>query len=147
VTLYLLNKQHSFSDDQKASNAKLLATIRQQLQRVTIVIKTFMRYQCLELLIDSIQIFFPGTQVIVADNTPNEQFERINTYQYPFVKQNKMPPETGLFPGRALAISQVSTEYFISIDDDFTLTSYTKLDEFLKVIDESGYDMIGGPDW
>jgi len=112
---------------------------------VTIVIKTFMRYKCLERLLDSIEIFFPGTQVIVADDTPDELFEAINTYKYPFVKQHKMPPETGFFPGRALAISQVSTEYFISMDDDFTLTAFTKLDEFLKIIDESGYDMIGGP--
>ena len=31
------------------------------------------------------------------------------------------------------------------MDDDFSLTAYTKLDELLKVIEESGYDLIGGP--
>merc|ERR1712037_618872 len=31
------------------------------------------------------------------------------------------------------------------MDDDFTLMAYTKLDELLNIIDESGYDIIGGP--
>ena len=36
------------------------------------------------------------------------------------------------------------TEYFISMDDDFVVTADTKLEDLLEVIDESGYDLIGG---
>ena len=36
------------------------------------------------------------------------------------------------------------TEYFITMDDDFLVTEETKLEELLKIIDESGYDIIGG---
>ena len=69
---------------------------------VTIVTKTFMRYPCLERLLDSINKFFPGTQVIVADDTPTEAFKKLDTFKYPFVKQHKMPANAGFFAGRAL---------------------------------------------
>ncbi|CAG5078161.1 Oidioi.mRNA.OKI2018_I69.PAR.g8917.t1.cds [Oikopleura dioica] len=111
---------------------------------VTIVTKTFMRYPCLERLLDSINKFYPGTQVIVADDTPTEHYKKLDTFKYPFVKQHKMPANAGFFAGRALAISQVMTEYFITMDDDFLVTEETKLEELLKIIDESGYDIIGG---
>ena len=36
------------------------------------------------------------------------------------------------------------TEYFISMDDDFVITADTKLEDLLEIIEESGYDIIGG---
>ena len=36
------------------------------------------------------------------------------------------------------------TEYFISMDDDFVITADTKLEDLLEVIEETGYDIIGG---
>ena len=57
---------------------------------VMIVTKTFIRYKCLERLLDSVDRFFPGVQVIVADDSPDEAYKRIDTFKYPFVKQHRM---------------------------------------------------------
>ncbi|CAG5103038.1 Oidioi.mRNA.OKI2018_I69.chr1.g584.t1.cds [Oikopleura dioica] len=113
-------------------------------ERVTIVTKTFMRYDCLRRLLDSIAKFYPGVEVIVADDTHPENYERISQEKYPFVKQHRMPAESGFFAGRALAISQVTTEFFITVDDDFVLTEKTRLEDLLETIEESGYDIVGG---
>ena len=48
--------------------------------------------------------------------------EKVDVEKYPNVKQYKMPAYAGWFAGRALVISQVQTEYFIWVDDDFKLT-------------------------
>ena len=103
-----------------------------------------MRYKCLKRLLDSISKFYPSVTVIVADDTPSELYERISSKKYPNVKQFKMPAESGFFAGRALAISQVLTDFFVTVDDDFIVTENTKLEYLVEIIDESGYDVIGG---
>jgi len=111
---------------------------------VTIVTKTFMRYDCLERLLNSIKTFYPKIKMIVADDTPNLEYKKINTTEFPDVKQYKMPPSSGWFAGRALAISQVATPFFIWIDDDFLIDSQTDLRKFLDVIQKTGFDVISG---
>ena len=103
-----------------------------------------MRYKCLKRLLDSISKFYPFVSVIVADDTPSELYESISSKKYPNVKQFKMPAQSGFFAGRALAISQVLTEFFVTVDDDFIVTEKTKLEDLVEIIDESGYDVIGG---
>lgn len=93
---------------------------------------------------DSIAKYYPGVEVIIADDTHPENYERISSKKYPFVKQHRMPAESGFFAGRALAISQVTTEFFITVDDDFILTEETRLEDLLETIEESGYDIVGG---
>ena len=63
--------------------------------------------------------FYPDIPVVVADDTPDPDFQSINVTQFPNARQYKMPGHSGWFAGRALAISQVETEYFIWFDDDF----------------------------
>ena len=55
-----------------------------------------------------------------------------------------MPPSSGWFAGRALAISQVETPFFIWMDDDFQIDSQTDLRKFLDVIQKTGFDVISG---
>ena len=55
-----------------------------------------------------------------------------------------MPPSSGWFAGRALAISQVETPYFIWMDDDFLIDSQTDFQKFLDVIQKTGFDVISG---
>ncbi|CBY14255.1 unnamed protein product [Oikopleura dioica] len=87
--------------------------------RVTILTKTLLRYPCLYRFLDSVQAKYPGMTIIVADDNPDDTFEVISKEKYPAVKQYKMPTEEGWFAGRALAISQVRTDYFVWCDDDF----------------------------
>ena len=35
-------------------------------------------------------------------------------------------------------------KYFIWVDDDFELTDHTKLEEMFDIIEETGYDVVGG---
>ena len=69
---------------------------------VTICIKTFERYPCLQRLIDSIRTVHPTIRIVIADDSIN--FERIDL---PNVHQFQMPPAIGFNNGKNLAISQV----------------------------------------
>ena len=48
---------------------------------VTIVTKTFMRYDCLENLLNSLNRFYPNVKVIIADDTPEDLYQTINITQ------------------------------------------------------------------
>ena len=93
-----------------------------------------MRYDCLRKLLQSALDYYPDIPVIVADDTPDPEFQSINTTEFPNARQYKMPGHSGWFAGRALAISQVETEYFIWFDDDFQEKSliFTPLSNFLE---------------
>ena len=82
--------------------------------------------------------------MIVADDTPSSSYNEVNATLFPNVRHYRMPERTGWFAGRALAISQVKTEFFVWVDDDFTFTYATELEYLLKVIEETDYDVIGG---
>ncbi|XP_043929851.1 beta-1,4 N-acetylgalactosaminyltransferase 2-like [Protopterus annectens] len=106
---------------------------------VTITIKTFLRYHKLRPLIKSIRTFYPNITIIVADD--NENPEKIED---PHLEQYFMPFAKGWFAGRNLAVSQVTTKYFLWVDDDFLFTEKTKIENFITVLEESDLDVVGG---
>jgi len=112
--------------------------------RVTFLTKTFLRYPCAYRLIDSILELYPGVTVIVADDNPKEYYQEIDAVKYPTVKQYKMPLEEGFFAGRALAVSQVKTEYFVWMDDDFWLDTDANIPYMANFLDETGFDLVFG---
>ena len=103
-----------------------------------------MRYICLEAFLTSIQKKYPKVKVIVADDTPDDIYETVNRTQFPNVRQYKMPSESGWFAGRGLAISQVETDYFIWMDDDFVVTAQTDLEILFSIIEQTNYDVVSG---
>ena len=111
---------------------------------VTIVTKTFLRYGCLFNLLFSIKKFYPKVRVIVADDNPENEYMAIDEVDFPMVKQYKMPANTGWFAGRALAISQVETKYFIWVDDDHQISEETRLETLLEIIEDINYDVVAG---
>ena len=82
--------------------------------------------------------------MLIADDSPDGAYQNVDVNIYPNVRQYKMPAFTGWFAGRALVISQVQTEYFLWIDDDFEITEQTKLEQLYDIIEKTGYDVIGG---
>eukprot|EP00058_Branchiostoma_floridae_P027744 XP_002613235.1 hypothetical protein BRAFLDRAFT_120314 [Branchiostoma floridae] len=56
--------------------------------RVTVVVKTFYRYSNLKRLIASIHEYYPGTRMVIADDTPSKLFTSV---QAPNVDQFRMP--------------------------------------------------------
>ncbi|KAM4034217.1 beta-1,4 N-acetylgalactosaminyltransferase 2-like [Anomaloglossus baeobatrachus] len=106
---------------------------------VTITTKTFLRYEKLRTMLKSMRQYYPDMKVIVADDS--ETPEKIDD---PNVEQYIMPFAKGWFAGRNLAVSQVTTKYFLWVDDDFLFTSDTKLEKLLDVLEATDLDMVGG---
>uniref|UniRef100_A0A8C6WSU6 Glycosyltransferase 2-like domain-containing protein n=1 Tax=Neogobius melanostomus TaxID=47308 RepID=A0A8C6WSU6_9GOBI len=108
--------------------------------QVTITIKTFLRYNNLKVLVSSIRSFYPKMTVIIADDSfEPEKITGENIQQY------FMPPAQGWFAGRNLAVSQVTTKYFLSVNDDFVFTEDTKIETFLEVMEaHPELDVVGG---
>ncbi|CAJ1076018.1 beta-1%2C4 N-acetylgalactosaminyltransferase 2-like [Xyrichtys novacula] len=97
---------------------------------VTITTKTFLRYPNLNTLIRSIRSFYSNITIIIADDSFETQKINGNNIQHYI-----MPPAQGWFTGRNLAISQVTTKYFLWVDDDFVFTKDTKIEELVRIME------------
>ncbi|KAM3920779.1 beta-1,4 N-acetylgalactosaminyltransferase 2-like [Leptodactylus fuscus] len=106
---------------------------------VTITTKTFLRYDKLRVLLKSIRQYYPDMKVIVADD--NDTPEKIDD---PNVEQYIMPFAKGWFAGRNLAVSQVTTKYFLWVDDDFVFTNETIIEKMVDVLEATDLDLVGG---
>ncbi|XP_077170362.1 beta-1,4 N-acetylgalactosaminyltransferase 2 isoform X2 [Paroedura picta] len=106
---------------------------------VTITTKTFLRYHKLRVLIQSIRQFYPDIRVIVADDSEHpEKIDDANVEHY------IMPFGKGWFAGRNLAISQVTTKYYLWVDDDYLFTKNTKIEKLVDVLENTNLDVVGG---
>ncbi|XP_072553233.1 beta-1,4 N-acetylgalactosaminyltransferase 1a isoform X4 [Salminus brasiliensis] len=106
---------------------------------VTIATKTFLRYDKLQDLIDSIRLFYPTVTIIIADDS-----EHTKPVTGPYIEHYIMPFGKGWFAGRNLAISQVTTKYVLWVDDDFIFTSNTRLEKMVEVLERTTLDLVGG---
>ncbi|KAJ0057643.1 hypothetical protein NL108_011617, partial [Boleophthalmus pectinirostris] len=108
--------------------------------QVTITVKTFLRYNKLKVLLSSIRSFYPTVTVVIADDSLEpEKITGDNIQQY------IMPPAQGWFAGRNLAISQVTTKYFLWVDDDFVFSSETKIEKMVEIMEAvPQLDVLGG---
>ncbi|XP_006629483.2 beta-1,4 N-acetylgalactosaminyltransferase 1 [Lepisosteus oculatus] len=106
---------------------------------VTIATKTFLRYDKLQTLIDSVRRFYPTVTIVVADDSEQPQPVR-----GPYVEHYIMPFGKGWFAGRNLAVSQVTTKYVLWVDDDFIFTGSTRLEKLVDVLERTTLDLVGG---
>ncbi|KAF7209820.1 4 N-acetylgalactosaminyltransferase 1-like, partial [Nothobranchius furzeri] len=106
---------------------------------VTIATKTFLRYDKLKDLIDSIRQFYPNVTIVVADDNEHPQ-----PVTGPHIEHYIMPFGKGWFAGRNLAVSQVTTKYVLWVDDDFIFTSNTKLEKMVEILEKTTLDLVGG---
>ncbi|XP_032406243.1 beta-1,4 N-acetylgalactosaminyltransferase 1-like isoform X2 [Xiphophorus hellerii] len=106
---------------------------------VTIATKTFLRYEKLQKLIDSIRKYYPTVTIVIADDSDNPK-----TISGPYIEQYIMPFGKGWFAGRNLAVSQVTTKYVLWVDDDFLFTANTKLEKLVDVLERTTLDLVGG---
>ncbi|KAI2649671.1 Beta-1,4 N-acetylgalactosaminyltransferase 1 [Labeo rohita] len=106
---------------------------------VTIATKTFLRYDKLQDLINSIRQFYPTITIVIADDT-----EEPKPVTGPYIEHFIMPFGKGWFAGRNLAISQVATKYVLWVDDDFIFTSSTKLEKMVDILERTTLDLVGG---
>ncbi|KAK6319225.1 hypothetical protein J4Q44_G00104360 [Coregonus suidteri] len=106
---------------------------------VTIATKTFMRYDKLQDLIDSVRQYYPTVTIVIADDSKNPK-----TVSGPYIEHYIMPFGKGWFAGRNLAVSQVTTKYVLWVDDDFIFTANTKLEKLVDVLEKTTLDLVGG---
>lgn len=106
---------------------------------VTIATKTFLRYEKLQDLIDSVRRYYPTVTIVIADDSKNPQ-----TISGPNIEHYIMPFGKGWFAGRNLAVSQVTTKYVLWVDDDFIFTANTKLEKLVDVLERTTLDLVGG---
>uniref|UniRef100_A0A3P8TD73 Beta-1,4 N-acetylgalactosaminyltransferase n=1 Tax=Amphiprion percula TaxID=161767 RepID=A0A3P8TD73_AMPPE len=106
---------------------------------VTIATKTFLRYDKLQDLIDSVRRYYPTVTIVIADDSENPK-----TMSGPYIEHYIMPFGKGWFAGRNLAVSQVTTKYVLWVDDDFIFTANTKLEKLVDVLEKTTLDLVGG---
>ncbi|XP_049433113.1 beta-1,4 N-acetylgalactosaminyltransferase 1 [Epinephelus fuscoguttatus] len=106
---------------------------------VTIATKTFLRYDKLQDLIDSVRKYYPTVTIVIADDSENPK-----TISGPYIEHYIMPFGKGWFAGRNLAVSQVTTKYVLWVDDDFVFTANTKLEKLVDVLERTTLDLVGG---
>ncbi|KAM9523603.1 beta-1,4 N-acetylgalactosaminyltransferase 1-like isoform 3-T6 [Salvelinus alpinus] len=106
---------------------------------VTIATKTFMRYDKLQGLIDSVRKYYSTVTIVIADDSENPK-----TVSGPYIEHYIMPFGKGWFAGRNLAVSQVTTKYVLWVDDDFIFTANTKLEKLVDVLERTTLDLVGG---
>lgn len=106
---------------------------------VTIATKTFLRYEKLQDLIDSVRRYYPTVTIVIADDSQNPK-----SISGPFIEHYIMPFGKGWFAGRNLAVSQVTTKYVLWVDDDFIFTANTKLEKLVDVLERTTLDLVGG---
>lgn len=105
--------------------------------KVTLIVKTFERPQCIKRLVYSIKLKYPNLKIIVADDSKY-------LIDIPGVEHLVMPYDSGVSAGRNLALSKVTTEYVVTLDDDFVFTDKTCLEKWIDILDKTELDIIGG---
>ncbi|KAK7916191.1 hypothetical protein WMY93_011952 [Mugilogobius chulae] len=106
---------------------------------VTLATKTFLRYDKLKDLIDSVRQYYPTVTIVIADDNQHPQ-----PVTGPYIEQYFMPFGKGWFAGRNLAVSQVTTKYVLWVDDDFYFTSNTNLEKMVDILEKTTLDLVGG---
>ncbi|XP_073800465.1 beta-1,4 N-acetylgalactosaminyltransferase 2 isoform X3 [Danio rerio] len=108
--------------------------------QVTIITKTFLRYEELNILLNSIRKFYPKIKILIADDSIQPR-----TVSGDNIEHYIMPPAKGWFAGRNLALSQVETKYFLWVDDDFVFLKDTRIESFVEIMEAvPELDILGG---
>jgi hypothetical protein len=105
---------------------------------LTILIKSFMRPECVNSLLMSIRMKY-DIKIIIVDDSENplnfDYDDNIKTYNIEF--------DSGLSKGRNFGVSKIETPYFLLCDDDFEFTDNTDLVKWLSMFKNSDLDILG----
>ena len=107
---------------------------------MTAVVKTFDRPHALERLLTSISRVYPTLRVIVVDDGKVAARCRL-----PNVRVVRLPFDVGVSVGRNTGVSELETPLFVTLDDDFVLTTNCGLEHVVALMrTHSELDIIGG---
>lgn len=107
--------------------------------KVTLLIKTFERPQCLNRLMGSIRLFYPDIPIIIIDDSKIENnIDDDDTY---YVHTSF---DMGASHCRNLGLSFVKTPFVVTLDDDFIFTDQTNLETWAEILENSNIDLVSG---
>jgi len=108
-------------------------------KQTTLLIKSFLRKECVEALVSSIRKYYKNIKIVIVDDSDlvfNFNDINIDIYNIKF--------DSGISVGRNYGIDRINTKYFVLLDDDFVFTSDTKIHLLYQTIESSDLDILGG---
>lgn len=132
---FVLNSIWHFSGNEKPTNEE----VKQVCENITFIYKSFERQKMAKRLYKSIQSYYPGVKVVIADDSakPLELIgENLEIIQLPF--------NSGLSVGLNHALERVTTPFVVRMDDDQLLTPFTRIEKQLNFLKEhEEVDLVG----
>ena len=118
---------------------------------VTVCITTRHRLSLVAGLVKSVQIFYPGTRIVVVDEFymetddktfPREWLDIYDTMPIGLLTYKQNSPGVGL--GRKMATLMATTKYVLVVDDDFVFTEDTNIMTLVKALDTTDLTIASG---
>lgn len=115
------------------------------LENITIIIKTFERFESLDYLLSSIvKMNLPCPVLIADDSKTSYKDDVIKKYGDIIENYIDLPFDSGASKGRNVLVDHVRTEYFLLAEDDFIFDKRINLEWMLECLMDSDLDLIGG---
>lgn len=106
-------------------------------------ITTFLRYDCLRVLLASIEATGYKSRIIVADQ--NREIDWSVYAPYPDIEVVDLPYDVGLSEARNALILASRAPYILLLEDDFQFTEKTRIEKFLELMDVTpNVGVVGG---
>ena len=129
--------------------------IKNKLLDLSILIKTFIRPQCLENILESIEEYQKYNNVnfacvVIIDDSDDEHkninHQIVNKYKKTIKINYKRYPfnSLGLSKGRNVGVKEINTKYFLLCDDDFIFDKKCSFERNINLIEEKNVDILGG---
>lgn len=111
------------------------------LSNITVVIKTFMRIKCLDMVIQSWIECYNRIKIVIIDDSPNFNsnfLTKTNNILYVHI-----PEYIGLSHGRNIGVNLAKTKYLFLSDDDNLAPLPPILEEMYIIMSQSNIDILG----
>ncbi len=109
--------------------------------RVTFIIKTHERPQCLAKLLRSLRSVYASVDVLVADDGRVSLQAGVDARRQILT----LPYDVGLSAARNALLERVTTPFFVTLDDDFVFSERTTIERLIAVLDERPeLDIVAG---
>jgi len=126
----------------------IMVPVDDEIDGVTVVVKSFKRHLSLWRLVQSIRHFYPEMPIVICDDSFADQTKwtdaLLEVSQTPGVTVVRLPYDSGISAGRNAAVAAARTSRIILCDDDFVFTEETKIEHLTTILDAGGYDIVGG---
>lgn len=99
---------------------------------VTIIVKTVGRIDKVIQLSESVRKFYSSIFILVADDDENIYRDEGMSREFYYLP---LPNDVGLSAGRNRMIDRVDTDYFLTLDDDFTLDSTSRIGSLIHALE------------